>query len=178
MASPPDHWNPVIINALVLYVGFWGIPKGQLRSFWMALLRSVTVPLFLPHVFPLGPYPALEKGVRNGSLILLDILLNLVVIWENGSGLPGRHVQVYFHVTIRIQGIQRRGDGKDCVPLPPKEWGVRSASLAIFFLDLGLGEVLHRERLEPAFGGNRLRVFFRLVTPAEGVSALALTHFN
>ena len=28
-------------------------------------------------------------------------------------------------------------------PLPPKEWGVRSASLAIFFLDLGLGEVLH-----------------------------------
>ena len=27
--------------------------------------------------------------------------------------------------------------------LPPKEWGVRSASLAIFFLDVGLAEVLH-----------------------------------
>ena len=26
-------------------------------------------------------------------------------------------------------------------PLPPKEWGVRWANLAIFFLDLGLGEV-------------------------------------
>ena len=26
-------------------------------------------------------------------------------------------------------------------PLPPKEWGVRPACLAIFFLDLGLGEV-------------------------------------
>ena len=34
---------------------------------------------------------------------------------------------------------QRRGGGKDCAPLPPKEWGVRWASLAIFFLALGLG---------------------------------------
>ena len=42
---------------------------------------------------------------------------------------------------IRIQGIQRRGDGKDCAPLPPKEWGLRWARLAIFFLDLELGEV-------------------------------------
>ena len=58
--SPPDHWNPVIINALKLYVGFWGIPKGQLR---MALLSSVTVPLFLPHVFPLGLYLGLGMGV-------------------------------------------------------------------------------------------------------------------
>ena len=32
-----DHLNPVIINALRLYVGFWGIPRVQLRSFWMAL---------------------------------------------------------------------------------------------------------------------------------------------
>ena len=54
---------------------------------------------------------------------------------------------------------------------------MRWASLAIFFLDLGLGEVLPWGRLEPAFGGNRRRGF-RLVSPAEGVSALALTHFN
>ena len=57
--------------------------------------------------------------------------------------------------------IPRRGDGKDCAPppspLPPKEWGVRRACLAIFFLDLGLGDFLHRGRLEPAFGGNRRR---------------------
>ena len=31
---------------------------------------------------------------------------------------------------------------------------MRSASLAIFFLDLELGEVLHWERLEPALGGT------------------------
>ena len=37
--------------------------------------------------------------------------------------------------------IQRRGDGKDCALLPPKEWGVSPACLAIFFLDLELGEV-------------------------------------
>ena len=33
--------------------------------------------------------------------------------------------------SILILGIQRRGDGKDCAPLPPKEWGVRLACLAI-----------------------------------------------
>ena len=36
---------------------------------------------------------------------------------------------------------------------------------------------LHWGRLEPAFGGKGRRVFVRLVSPAEGVSALALTHF-
>ena len=56
---------------------------------------------------------------------------------------------------------------------------MRRASLAIFFLDLELGDVfalgtpgtcLRREK------GRR--VFVRLVSPAEGVSALALTHFK
>ena len=73
-----------------------------------------------------------------------------------------------------IQGIQRRGDGKDCAPLPPKEREVRWACLAIFFLASGLDEVCSWGRLEPAFGGNRRR----LVSPAEGVGALALVHFN
>ena len=62
-------------------------------------------------------------------------------------------------------------------PLPPKEWGVRWASLAIFFLALGLGEVCTGGRLEPPFGGKGRRVFDRLVSPAEGVSALALDPF-
>ena len=44
-------------------------------------------------------------------------------------------------MTFRIEGIQRRGDGKDCAPLPPSERGVRWADLAIFFLALGLGDV-------------------------------------
>ena len=37
MVSRLDHWNPVIISTLRLYVGFWSIPKGQLWSFWTAL---------------------------------------------------------------------------------------------------------------------------------------------
>ena len=100
-------------------------------------------------------------GVVNGSLVLLVIILIQVVIWVKGSGLPGRHVQVNLLMSFRILGIQRRGDGKDCAPFPPKEWRVRSASHAIFFLDLGLGDVFFFfctwGRLEPAFGGNRRR---------------------
>ena len=111
------------------------------------------------------------------SLLLLVISWMLVVLWEKGSGLPDRHVQVLFLMTIRILGTQRRGDGKDCAPLPPKEREVRWACLAIFFLALGLGDFCTWGRLEPAFGGNRRREF-RLVSPAEGVSALALTHFD
>ena len=57
--------------------------------------------------------------VVNGSLLLLVILLMRVVMWVKGSGLPERHVQVFLHTVIQIQGIQRRGDGKDCAPLPP-----------------------------------------------------------
>ena len=60
--------------------------------------------------------------------------------------------------------------------LPPMEWEVRSASLAIFFLDLGLGEVLHWGRLEPALGGKGVG-FFRQVSPAEGTGALAPVRF-
>ena len=72
--------------------GVFGYPKGQLRSFWMALLNSVTVPLFLPHVFLFGLYLGLGMEVVNGSLGLLVILLIQVVIWEKESGLPRRHV--------------------------------------------------------------------------------------
>ena len=81
--------------------------------------------------------------VARGSLLLL-VIFQMAGSNDRvkGSGFPGRHVQVYLHTVSRIWGIQRRGDGKDCAPLPPKEWGVRWASLAIFFLDLGLGEVL------------------------------------
>ena len=74
-------------------------------------------------------------------LLLLVIFWMQVVTEEKGSGLPERHVQVLFLMSFRILGIQRRGDGNDCASLPPKEWGVRWASLAIFFLALGLGEV-------------------------------------
>ena len=48
---------------------------------------------------------------------------------------------VFHRLTFRTRGTSLQGDGKDFASLPPKEWGVRPACLAIFFLDLGLGEV-------------------------------------
>ena len=44
-------------------------------------------------------------------------------------------------VSIPDQGHSTSRRWKRLRPLPPKEWGVRLASLAIFFLDLELGEV-------------------------------------
>ena len=113
----------------------------------------------------------------KSSLLLLVISWMKVVTLVKGSGLPGRHVQVHLHMIFGIQGIRRRGDGKDCAPLPLKERGVRWACLAIFFLALGLGDLLHWGRLEPAFGGNR-RSGCRLDSPAEGTGALAPVRFN
>ena len=56
---------------------------------------------------------------------------------------------------------------------------MRPACLAIFFLELELGEVL---ALGDAWNlpseGKGVGSFVRLVSPAEGVIALALTHFN
>ena len=114
--------------------------------------------------------------VVRGRLVLLVILLIEVVTWQNGSGLPRRHVQEYLLRAIRIQGIQRRGDGKDCA-LPPKEREVRWECLAIFFLALGLGEVGTKDAWNLPSEGTGV-VGFRLVSPAEGTSALALVHYN
>ena len=73
-------------------------------------------------------------------------------------------------ITFRIKGIQRRGDGKGCAPLPPMERG---------------GEVGGPRNLFPVCTGDAWNlplegtgvVGFRLVSPAEGTSALPLVHF-
>ena len=84
-----------------------------------------------------------------------------------------------FHQSaFRTRGTQLQGDGKDCAPLP-LEWGVRPACLAIFFLDLELGEGFAlRDAWNLSSEGKGVGSFVRLVSPAEGVSALALTHLN
>ena len=61
--------------------------------------------------------------------------------------------------------------------LPPKEWGVRWACLAIFFLDLGLGEVCTGDAWNVPSEGTGV-VACRLVSPAEGTGALAPVRFN
>ena len=120
-------------------------------------LRHCTT-LFSMRFHP-GLYLVLVMVVVNGGIFFLVILSMQVVMWVKGSSLPGRHVQVYLHTVIQIQGIQRRGDGKDCALLPPKEWGVRWACLAIFFLDLGLGEVCTGDAWNLPSEGTGLRGF-------------------
>ena len=85
---------------------------------------------------------------------------------------------VFHRFTIRTRGTQLQGDGKDCATLPPKEWGVRLACLAIFFLELEWGEVFAPgDAWNLSSEGQGVGSFVRLVSPAKGVSALALTHF-
>ena len=56
---------------------------------------------------------------------------------------------------------------------------MRPACLAIFFLDLELGEGFALgDAWNLSSEGKGVGSFVRLVSPAEGVSALALTHFN
>ena len=78
---------------------------------------------------------------------------------------------------VQIQGIQRRGDGKDCAPPSSVGVGVRWACLAIFFLAFGLGELCTGTPgtcLREGSGGG---VSGWSVQP-KGAGALALAHFN
>ena len=79
-------------------------------------------------------------------------------------------------ISLRILGIQRRGDGKRLRPTFSEGEEVRWASLAIFFLALELGNYLHLGTLGTC--SRRLQAGFRLVSPAEGTSALALVRLN
>ena len=119
--------------------------------------------------FPPWSLPRVGNGDGKRQYGASEIMLIMMLIWGR-SGLLRRHVQVYFFMSIRIQGIQRRGDGKDCASLPPKEWGVRSACLLGEFFAPGDAWNLLSE-------GTGMGVF-RLDSPAEGISALALVHFN
>ena len=47
---------------------------------------------------------------------------------------------VFSQLAFRTRDIQFQGDGKGCALLPPREWRVRPACLATFFLDLELGD--------------------------------------
>ena len=61
-------------------------------------------------------------------------------------------------------------------PFLRRSGGVRWASLAIFFLALGLGDFLHLGTPGTCLRSEQAYGFFRLVSPAEGAGALALAH--
>ena len=115
--------------------------------------------------------------MARGYPVLLFISWMTAVPLVKGSGFPGRHVQVLLLMSFRIQGTPNAKEMEQIgPPFLCREWGVRWARFAIFFLALELGEVCTWGRLEPAFGGNR-RGGFCLVRSAEGTIALALVRF-
>ena len=72
-------------------------------------------------------------------MLLLVIFWMKVVTRVKGTGLPGRHVQVHLLMTFRIQASNAEEMENIAPPFLRRSWGVRWASLAIFFLDSGVG---------------------------------------
>ena len=97
---------------------------------------SAAVLLLFLNDFPLGLYLRLVMVESGVWVLLLVIHLMREVTWFRLT--RKTHVSV---PSVNNPDPQLQSDGKDCAPLPPKEWGVRPACLAIFFLELELGEV-------------------------------------
>ena len=124
--------EPVFSWAYVKTIGILSssVPYGCMRGFWVSKVSA--------------------SELLDGTLKLRHCTSFFVLFlgWSlpevgNGSGqrsgLPGRLVPEHWYTTIQIQGIQRRGDGKDCAPFLRRRWVVRWACLAIFFSRLGVG---------------------------------------
>ena len=74
-------------------------------------------------------------------ILLLVTRLLMVAMWLKRVRLTRKTHGGVTPVSIPDQGHSTPRRWKRLRPLPPKEWGVRRASLAIFFLDLELGDV-------------------------------------
>ena len=83
---------------------------------------------------------------------------------------------MYLHIAIRIQGIERRGDGKNCATLPSKERGEVGEPRNLFprlgvWVIVCSGDAWNLPSEGSGVGD------LRLVSPAEGAGALALAFF-
>ena len=101
--------------------GVLGYPKGSALELLDGTLKLRHCTEVFTMRLPPWPLPRVGCGGGKRQFVTLVILLMKEVTMANGSGLPGSHVQVHLLMSFRIQGIQLRGDGKDCAPLPPKE---------------------------------------------------------
>ena len=118
-----------------------GYPKGSAAELLDGALklRCCTTPF--SSRFPTWSLPPVGNGrirslgvatghsVDDGSNMVKRVRLNR----KTHVGVPSVNIPDQGHLTSRRWKRLR--------PLPPKEWGVRLACLAIFFLDLELGEV-------------------------------------
>ena len=152
----------------------WGFGLSQRSSIGASGWYPEAPILFFHFSFSLPPWLLPRVGNGNGQRLSVAP----VHLLDDGSNSCKR---------VRLTRKTRPGVSSHVAPdpghptlrrwkrlLPPPSEGevVRWACLAIFFLDLGLGEVCTWGRLEPA-----RRSGSRLVSPAEGTSALALVRF-
>ena len=114
---PLDLWNLVIIKCLRAVCGAQGYPKGSAAELLDGSLKlRFCTAVFVIKQFPFGFYLGWAR------VLVKEVLLPLVLYWivevtlGNRSGYPGRHGQEHLQCPFRIQGIQRRGDGKACAP--------------------------------------------------------------
>ena len=176
-----------------------GLTSRPLESFHHQCLKAICGVLG----YPKGS--ALE--LLDGTLKLrhcTDLFTNRFPPWSLprlGSGVGKRHVITPGHLSdaggnrgkrVRRTRKTRPGATSDFIPDPghptPRRWkrlrspssegvGVGWASLAIFFLALGLGEVCTGDAWNLPSEGTGV-VGFRLVSPAEGTGALEPVRFN
>ena len=120
--------------------GLLGYPQGSASELLDGTLKLRYCTLPFTKRFPPWSLPRVGSQIGKGYLGSSDHLLVaggdvrkrgtwvvLIISWlqvemlEKGSGLPRRHVLALVFMINRTQslGIQRRGDGKDCAPLPP-----------------------------------------------------------
>ena len=174
-SRPLESCHHQCLQAVCLVLGY---PRGSALELLDGALKLRHCANLFTMRFPPWSSPRVGNGGGKRQVITTGLPSESSGnMGKKGSGLPGRHVQVLFFITIRILGIQRRGDGKDCAP--PSSEGVGRGALQSFFLDLGLGEFCTRGSLEPAFGGkNRHRGISGWSVQPKGAGALALVRFN
>ena len=122
--------------------GVLGYPKGSALELLDGTLKLRYCTALFTKRFPPWSLPNVGYGVGKSHVITPGHLPD-----AGGNGGTGVRLtrkdssrrSSSHHSGSRASNAQ--GDGKDCAPLPPKEREVRWACLAIFFLDLGLGEV-------------------------------------
>ena len=137
--------------------GLLGYPKGSAAELLDGALKLRCCATPFSNRFPTWSLPP----IGNGRVRSFGIATGHSVD-EGGSII--KRVRLTRKTRVSVPPVcipdQVHSDGEDCAPLPPKEWEVRPACLAIFFLELELGEFFCTwGRLEPAFGGKGRRFF-------------------
>ena len=175
-SRPLEYCHHLCLSAICGVLGYPGGSAAELLDGALKL-RCCTTPF--SKRFPTRSLPP----VGNGRIRSLGVATGHSL--DEGSNVVKR-VRLTRKTHVGVSSVYNPDQGhstprrwKRLRPLSLKEWGVRPACLAIFFLELEWGEAFAPgDAWNLPSEGRGVGSFVRLVSPAEGVSALALTHFN